>query len=343
MNLAALQATAAALFADDRGLLAMDESNGTCNQRFAELGVPQTEAARRAYREMLVTTPRLGEAISGAILYDETIRQSTAAGVPFVKVLEGAGIIPGIKVDLGARPLAAHPGETVTEGLDGLRERFAEYASMGARFAKWRAVINLGAGLPSQGCLDANAHALARYAALAQEAGLAPIVEPEVLATGDETLETCRAVTEAVLQAVFDQLRRQQVALEGMILKPNMVTPGLARPAQDGVDAVAAATVDCLRRAAPAAVPGIAFLSGGQSDQLASARLNAMAILRKSADARLPWALSFSYGRALQRAALELWRGDPAQVPAAQRALLHRAQCNRAARQGEYTAQMEPA
>jgi fructose-bisphosphate aldolase class I len=343
VNPAALETTAAALFAGDKGLLAMDESTATCDRRFAELGIPQTEAARRAWRELLITTPGLGEAISGAILYDETIRQSAANGIAFVEVLKRAGITPGIKVDLGAKALAGHPGETVTEGLDGLRERFADYAALGARFAKWRAAFDLGAGPPSQACLDANAHALARYAALAQEAGLVPIVEPEVLMTGDQTLETCGAATERVLDAVFDQLRRQGVALEGMILKPNMITPGLACPVQVGASEVAAATLACLRRAVPAAVPGIAFLSGGQSDQLASARLNAMVVLSESARARAPWALSFSFGRALERAALTLWRGDPAKVSAAQKAVYHRAMCNRAARRGEYSAEMEAA
>jgi fructose-bisphosphate aldolase class I len=288
-----------------------------------------------------VTTPDLGQAISGAILFDETIRQSTAGGVRFVTVLEAAGIIPGIKVDLGKRDLAAHPGEKITEGLDGLRERFAEYAAMGARFAKWRAVITLGQDLPTTGCLDANAHALARYAALAQEAGLVPIVEPEVLMDGAGSIETCAKVTERVLHTVFEHLYRQRVLLEGMILKPNMVTPGLACPTPASAQAVAEATVDCLRRAVPAAVPGVAFLSGGQSDAAASERLNAMALLATAPGSRAPWPLSFSYGRAIQRRALELWRGDAARVPAAQQALYHRADCNRAARRGEYSAAME--
>jgi len=343
LDLSALKTTTEALFAGDRGLLAMDESTPSCNRRFAALGIAQTEEARRAWREVIVTTPGLGEAISGAILFDETIRQSTTDGAPFIKVLEKAGIIPGIKVDLGAKDLAGHPGETITEGLDGLRERFAEYAGMGARFAKWRGVIHLGDGLPSQGCLDANANALARYAALAQEAGLVPIVEPEVLMDGDQGLEDCGRVTERVLHTVFEQLYRQRVVLEGMILKPNMITPGLACPIQASVDQVAEATVDCLRRAVPAAVPGIAFLSGGQSDELASERLNAMSLLIKAPGARAPWALTFSYGRALQRLALELWRGDAAKVSAAQKALYHRASCNRAARRGEYSAAMETA
>ena len=341
MDVLALKATATQLFADDRGLLAMDESTPSCNRRFAVLGIAQTEEMRRAWRELIVTTPGLAKSISGAILFDETIRQSTTGGVPFIKVLEQAGIVPGIKVDLGAKDLAGFPGETITEGLDGLRERFAEYARMGARFAKWRAVITPGKDIPTAGCLDANAQALARYAALAQEAGIVPIVEPEVLMDGDETLDACRAVTERTLQAVFEQLHRQRVVLEGMILKPNMIAPGLACTPQVSVEAVAEATVASLRRCVPAAVPGIAFLSGGQSDELASERLNAMSRLINSAGAHAPWPLSFSYGRAVQRQALETWRGDAAKVSAAQKALYHRADCNRAARRGEYSAAME--
>ena len=343
MDQTALKTTASQLFSGDKGLLAMDESTPSCNRRFAALGIPQTEEARRAWRELIVTTPGLAKSISGAILFDETIRQSTTGGTPFINVLEDAGIIPGIKVDLVAKDLAGFPGETITEGLDGLRERFAEYARMGARFAKWRAVISLGEGLPTTGCLDANANALALYAALAQEAGLVPIVEPEVLMDGDESLETCRAVTERVLHIVFDHLHRQRVLMEGMILKPNMVAPGLACPVQASVEAVAEATVASLRRSVPAAVPGIAFLSGGQSDQLASERLNAMSRLISGPGAATPWGVSFSYGRALQRQALETWRGDPSKVSAAQQALHHRADCNRAARRGDYSAAMETA
>jgi fructose-bisphosphate aldolase class I len=294
--------------------------------------------ARRAYRELIVTTPGLGEGISGAILYDETIRQQKKDGTPFVKVLIDAGIIPGIKVDAGAKDLAGFPGEKITEGLDGLRDRLAEYSQMGARFAKWRAVIAIGEGIPSRGCIEANAQALARYAALCQEAGLAPVVEPEVLMDGDHPLERCSAVTEEVLRTVFHQLYLQRVILEGMVLKPNMVLPGLACPQQETVDEVADATVRCLLRAVPAAVPGIAFLSGGQSSELASARLNAMNVRFKS---RLPWALAFSFARAIQQPALEIWRGDEAHVVAAQQALYHRALCNRAARRGEYSAAME--
>jgi len=333
-----LMDTAKALVADDKGLLAMDESNPTCNKRFAKLGIPQTVEARRDYRELIVTTPRLGECISGAILYDETIRQQKKDGTPFIKVLTDAGIIPGIKVDTGAKDMAGHPGEKITEGLDGLRDRLKEYFQMGARFAKWRAVIAIGDGLPSRSGLEANAHALARYAALCQEAGLVPIVEPEVLMDGGHTLERCLKVTEETLRNVFIQLNCQRVLLEGMILKPNMVLPGLACPKQESVDEVADATVNCLLRTVPAAVPGIAFLSGGQSAELASTRLNAMNVRFKS---RLPWALAFSFARAIQQPALEIWRGAEANVEAAQQALLHRAKCNRAARRGEYTSTME--
>jgi len=319
-------------------LLAMDESLPTCNKRFASLGIPQTVEARRAYRELIVTTPRLGECIGGAILFDETIRQQKRDGTPFVKVLIEAGIIPGIKVDAGAKELAGHPGEKVTEGLDGLRDRLAEYVRMGARFAKWRAVIVIGDSIPSQGCIEANAQALARYAALCQEAGLVPVVEPEVLMDGDHTLERCFEVTEKVLREVFCQLYTQRVMLEGMILKPNMVLPGSTCPKQKALDEVADATVNCLLRAVPAAVPAIAFLSGGQSAELASARLNAMNVRFKS---RLPWALAFSFARAIQQPALELWKGQEANVSAAQQALYHRARCNQAARRGEYSQAME--
>ena len=332
--------TAQALVAGDRGLLAMDESTGTCNKRFAPLGIAQTPEARRAYRDMIVTTPQLGESISGAILYDETIRQQTLAGVPFAQALEAAGIVPGIKVDQGTKPLAGHPGELVTEGLDGLRERLAEYVSMGARFAKWRAVITIGPGIPTRGCIEVNAHALARYAAACQEAGLVPIVEPEVLMDGDHGLQRCADVTAETLHAVFLQLRAQGVLLEGMLLKPNMVLPGLAAADPAGVDAVADATVRCLLRNVPAAMPGIVFLSGGQSARLASARLNAMNLRYRS---RVPWALSFSYARALQQPALDAWRGEAANVPAAQQALRHRADCNRAARRGRYDADRDAA
>ncbi len=338
MNTQLLMATARALVAADKGLLAMDESNPTCNKRFAKLGIPQTEEARRAYRELIITTPGLGESISGAILHDETIRQQKRDGTPFLKVITDAGIIPGIKVDTGAKDLSGHPGEKITEGLDGLRDRLKEYFQMGARFAKWRAVITVGEGLPSRSGLEANAHALARYAALCQEAGLVPIVEPEVLMEGEHTLERCRKVTEEALRNVFIQLNCQRVMLEGIILKPNMVLPGLACPQQASVEEVADATVNCLLRTVPAAVPGIAFLSGGQSAELASVRLNAMNVRFKS---RAPWALAFSFARAIQQPALEIWQGQEANVLTAQQALIHRARCNQAARRGEYTAAME--
>jgi fructose-bisphosphate aldolase, class I len=337
-DLNSLLQTAKALIADGKGLLAMDESIPTCNKRFAALGISQTEDTRRAYREMLVTTPLLGQSISGAILCDETIRQQTSDGRPMLESLTHAGIIPGIKVDTGTRELAAHPGEKITEGLDGLRERLTEYFQMGARFAKWRAVISIGDGTPSRSGLEANAHALARYAALCQEAGLVPIVEPEVLITGDHTLAVCLKATRETLREVFIQLNCQRVILEGMILKPSMVLPGLDCITQDSVDEVADATVQCLLQTVPAAVPGIAFLSGGQSAELASARLNAMNI-RYAAQA--PWALTFSYARAIQQPALEIWAGQAANIPAAQEMLLHRASCNRAARLGEYNSSME--
>ncbi len=338
MNVQEIIDTARALIAGDKGLLAMDESNPTCNRRFARLGIPQTEEARRAYRELIVTTPGLGESISGVILYDETIRQKKKDGTPFLKVITDAGIIPGIKVDTGAKAMAGCPGEKVTEGLDGLRGRLAEYSRMGARFAKWRAVIAVGDGIPSRGCIEANAQALARYAALCQEAGVVPVVEPEVLMDGEHTMERCREVTEEVLQTVFNQLYSQRVMLEGMILKPNMVLPGLTCPKQEDLNQVADATVMCLLRAVPAAVPGIAFLSGGQSTELASARLNAMNLRFKS---RVPWALAFSFARAIQQPAMEIWQGQLANVSAAHQALCHRARCNRAARRGEYTPAME--
>ena len=335
-----LKDTAKKLMAGDKGLLAMDESNPTCNKRFAKLGIPQTEEFRRAYRELIVGTPGLGESISGAILYDETIRQRKKDGTPFAKAVTDAGIIPGIKVDAGAKDMAGHPGEKITEGLDGLRGRFQEYFQMGARFAKWRAVITIGEDIPTCSCIEANAHALARYAALSQEAGLVPIVEPEVLMDGAHTLELCREMTEKVLRTVFHQLNFQRVMLEGMILKPNMVLPGLTCPKQESVDEVADATVTTLLRTVPVAVPGVAFLSGGQPGELASARLNSMNVRFRS---QLPWALTFSFSRAIQQPALEIWRGQDTNVKASQQALLHRARCNRASRRGEYNAAMEQA
>jgi fructose-bisphosphate aldolase, class I len=329
------------MVAGDKGLLAADESIPTCNRRFAALGIAQTVEERRRYRELLFTASGLAESISGVILSDETIRQRTADGTAFVRVLGDAGILVGIKVDAGAGELAGHPGESVTEGLDGLRDRLRDYYQMGARFAKWRAVIRIGAGLPSQGCIEANAHALARYAALCQQAGLVPIVEPEVLMDGAHALERCREATTDALRAVFHQLNIQRVALEGMILKPNMVVPGSDCQVQDSIEAVAEATVRCLLEAVPAAVPGIAFLSGGQPGPLASARLNAMQARPNTRDTPVPWVLTFSFARALQEPALSIWGGHEAQRVAAQQALLHRARCNRAARRGEYTGAME--
>ncbi len=326
------------LVTGDKGLLAMDESTPTCNKRFAKVGIPQTEDARRAYRELIVTTPNLGECISGAILYDETIRQQKKDSTPFVKALTDVGIMPGIKVDIGAKDMAGHPGEKITEGLDGLRDRLKEYYQMGARFAKWRAVIAVGNGIPSKGCIEANAQALALYAALCQEVGLVPVVESEVLMDGEHTLKRCFEVTEEVLRMVFNQLYTQRVMLEGMLLKPNMVLPGLTCPKQENVDEVADATVKCLLRTVPAAVPGVMFLSGGQPSALASARLNAMNVRFKS---KLPWVLSFSFARAIQQPALEIWQGKEANRLAAQQALYHRARCCRAARRGEYNAAME--
>ena len=333
-----LIAVAAALMADDKGLLAMDESNATCNQRFAALGIAQTPEMRRQWRDLIVTAPGLGESISGAILFDETMRQQTNSGRPFAQALTDAGMIAGIKVDAGAKDLALHPGEKVTEGLDGLRERLAEYAGMGARFAKWRAVTTIGNAIPGKACIQANAHALARYAALCQEAGLVPIVEPEVLMDGDHTLQRCAQVTERVLRAVFKQLDSAGVLLEGMLLKPAMLLSGSASSEQASVDDVADATVQSFLRVVPAAVAGVAFLSGGQSGELASARLNAMNLRFKS---RLPWPLTFSFSRAIQHPALEIWHGQQAKLADAQKALLHRAACNRAARRGQYSAAMD--
>ncbi|MEQ8855957.1 class I fructose-bisphosphate aldolase [Gimesia sp.] len=338
MSLQQLIETAYAMVADDKGLLAMDESTPTCHKRFAKLDIPQTEEFRRDYRELLVTTPGLNEAISGAILYDETIHQQTKDGKPFVQVLQEAGIIPGIKVDKSTTSLAGFPGEKITEGLDGLRERLAEYVQLGARFAKWRAVITIGEGTPSTGCLEANAHLLARYASLCQEAGLVPIVEPEVLMDGAHTLQRCFEVTEQTLRLVFAQLAAQRVLLEGMILKPNMIVPGLQCPKQNSVEEVADATVSCFRRVVPVAVPGVAFLSGGQSSELASERLNMMNTKYKT---KVPWALSFSFARAIQQPGMEIWSGDSANVAAAQKSMYHRASCNRSARRGEYSTEME--
>jgi len=330
--------TAQALMADDKGLLAMDESTPTSNKRFAALNIPQTEEARRFWRELIVTTPDLAESISGVILYDETIRQRAKDGTPFIKVIIDSGIIPGIKVDTGLSDLAGHPNEKITAGLDGLRERLTEYSRMGARFAKWRSEIVLGDGIPSRGCIEANAEVLARYAGLCQEAGIVPIVEAEVLMEGGHTLERCRETTEEVLHMVFNKLYAQRVMLEGTILKPNMVLPGLSNPTQATLNEVADATVTSLLRAVPAAVPGIAFLSGGQPAELATARLNSMNARFKY---RLPWALTFSFARAIEQPAMEIWKGREANTRAAQEMLNHRARCNRAARRGEYDPVMD--
>jgi fructose-bisphosphate aldolase class I len=326
-----------ALMAPSKGILAADESLPTIARRFEPLGIESTEENRRKYRQMLFTTPGVAEFISGVILFDETLRQCADDGRRFVDVLTASGIIPGVKVDLGAEPLAGVPSERITEGLDGLRERLEEYRTLGARFAKWRAVIEIGDGKPSDYCLDTNAHALARYAALCQEAGLVPIVEPEVLEDGAHTIERCFEVTEATLDHVFTALRAQHVVLEQILLKPNMVVPGTSSPRKASVREVAEATVSCLRRTVPAAVPGIVFLSGGEDPQAATAHLNAMNAMR----ATHPWPLGFSFARALQAPALDAWRGNPDNVPAGQRAFYHRARCNSAARDGRYTLELE--
>ena len=331
-----LEATAQALVAPGKGILAADESTGTIEKRLKSIDVESTEETRRAYREMLFTTPGLGDHISGVILYDETIRQSTRDGVPFTKVLEDAGAIPGIKVDKGAKPLAGAEGEKVTEGLDGLRERLAEYRELGAKFTKWRAVIDIGEGLPSAYAIHVNAHALARFAALSQEAGLVPIVEPEVMMEGPHSIDRCYEVTEATLEAVFNELFSQRVVYERMLLKPNMVVSGKECPTQAGPEEVAEKTIRCFKSVVPAAVPGVVFLSGGQSDEQATANLNAINALGPQ-----PWQLSFSYGRALQAPSLKAWRGDEANVGAGQEALAHRARLNGAARDGTYTPDME--
>jgi len=332
-----LNAVARAIVAERRGILAADESDGTIAKRFKSIDVESTEANRRAYRELLFTTAGIGEYISGVILFDETIRQAAADGTPFVKLLKEQGVISGIKVDKGARPMAGAPGETITEGLDGLRERLAEYVELGAQFTKWRAVITIGDGLPTDRCIDANAEALARYAALSQEAGLVPIVEPEVLMDGDHTIERCFAVTEATLHSVFSALYRHRVVLEDMLLKPNMILSGTTCSQQADVQAVATQTVHCFRQAVPTAVEGIVFLSGGQSNEKATAHLNAMNAMAEAH----PWQLSFSYGRALQEPPLKAWRGEAANLRKAQQAFHRRAQLNGAARQGEYKSSME--
>lgn len=328
------------MVAGSKGLLAMDESTGTCNKRFAALGIPQTEAFRRDWRALIASTENLGNYISGAILFDETIHQNMKDGTPIIEKIIKDGIIPGIKVDAGAKPMAGFPGEKITEGLNGLRLRLKDYFKMGLRFAKWRAVIAIGNGIPTRACIEANAHALARYAALCQEAGLVPIVEPEVLMDGSHDLQTCFAISEEVLRVVFAQLYLQGVMLEGMILKPNMVSPGLSCAKEATVNEVADATVQCLRQSVPAAVAGIAFLSGGQSSKLATAHLNAMHERHQSA---LPWPLTFSFARAIQEPAMKIWQGEEKNKVAAQQVLYHRAKCDNAARWGKYNTAMEEA
>ncbi len=337
-NIPELTKTAAAMVAKGKGILAADESTGTIGSRFKSIGVENTEDNRRAYRELLFTAENLGEHISGVILYDETLRQKSADGTPFAELLSRQGVIPGIKVDTGAKDMALCPGETVTEGLDGLAGRCADYYKLGARFAKWRAVITIGSAIPSASCIWANAHALARYAAICQQQGLVPIVEPEVLMDGDHSIERCEEVTEWTLNAVFDSLYNLRVALEHMVLKPSMVVAGSQAKRQASVDEVAERTIKVLKRTVPGAVPGIAFLSGGQGDELATAHLDAM---NKMGAGSLPWALTFSYGRALQQAALKTWRGSVANVAAAQVAQVHRARMNGLAAMGRYRAELE--
>ena len=331
-----LESTAGALVVPGKGILAADEGESTIKKRFDSIGLECSEENRRAYREMLFTTPGLEEFISGVILFDETIRQTTRDGQSFPEVLAAKGIVPGIKADTGPVDLAGFPGEQVTSGLDGLAERLAEYRELGARFAKWRAVINMGAAIPSSFCIRTNAHALARYAAISQAAGLVPIVEPEVVMQGDHTIARCAAATEAALNQVYFELLEAKVHLEGTLLKPNMVLAGEDCPGQASVEEVAKATINCFRRTVPAAVPGIVFLSGGQSAELATAHLNAINSLGDQ-----PWEISFSYGRALQDPARQAWKGEEANVLAAQKVLYHRAQCNGAACYGRYSEQME--
>ena len=334
---AQLEQTARAMVARGKGILAIDESMPTIKKRFDGIKVESTEENRRAYRDLLITAPGGSDFISGMILFDETIRQSTSGGVPFPQALIDQGIMPGIKVDAGAKDLAGHPGEKVTEGLDKLRERLAEYRELGARFAKWRAVITIGDGIPSTACIEANAHALARYAALCQEAGIVPMVEPETLMDADNTIETCYDVTERTLVTLFNELYRQGVAFEHTILKVNMVISGKKCPVQAGVQEVAAQTVRCLLNTVPASLPGIVFLSGGQSSALATAHLNAM----NAGYQGLPWPLSFSYGRALQEDALKTWSGKAENVERATAVLLHREKMNSLACLGQYSEQME--
>ena len=337
MDVQELNAIARSIVADHKGVLAADESTGTIEKRFDSIGVESTEENRRAYRNLLFTTPGFEEYVGGVILYDETIRQASDDGTPFAELLAEKGVVPGIKVDTGAKDLAGHPGEMVTEGLDGLRARFAEYHELGARFSKWRAVITIGDGIPTDACLHVNAHALARYAALSQEAGIVPIVEPEVLMDADNTIERCHEVTSRTLRLVFEELERQGVALEGMLLKPNMVIAGKQCPSQASPEHVAEQTIDCFLRHVPAIVPGIVFLSGGQSEVEATENLNAINRLGG------PWPLSFSYGRALQASALAAWGGDAANVDAGQAAFLHRSRMNALAVAGDWNAGVEEA
>jgi fructose-bisphosphate aldolase class I len=336
MDMCGMRQAAKALVAEGKGILAADESSPTIEKRFKTIGVASTEENRRTYRNLLFTTPGLGRYISGVILFDETLRQAGADGRRFTEVLAQQGIISGIKIDKGTKSLAGFPGDKITEGLDGLRERFAEYSKLGAQFSKWRAVFTVGANIPSPNCIASNAEALGRFAALSQEAGLVPIVEPEVLMDDDQPLGPHLAVTEEALGAVFQALRRHKVQLEAMLLKPNMVVPGKSCPEQAGNEEIAEATLTCMLRHVPAAVPGIVFLSGGQSDIAATERLNEM-----NRRGKAPWQLSFSYGRALQAPALSAWKGRAENIPAAQAALEHRARCNSAARSGSYSAEIE--
>ena len=337
MSAQELEQTAAAMVAKGKGILAIDESFPTIKKRFDTINIESTEENRRAYRDLLITNPGGNDFISGMILFDETIRQATSDGTPFSKALIDQGIMPGIKVDAGAKDLAGHPGEKVTEGLDGLRDRLAEYKDLGAKFAKWRAVITIGEGIPSRACIEANAHALARYAALCQEAGIVPMVEPEVLMDADNTIDTCYDVTLETLTTVFNELYRQDVTMEHTILKTNMVVSGKQCSTQAGIQEVADKTVKCLLNAVPASLPGIVFLSGGQASATATAHLNAMNATYKD----LPWPLSFSYGRALQEDCLKAWSGEEANLKVAQETLLHREKCNSLACNGEYDASMD--
>jgi fructose-bisphosphate aldolase class I len=340
VNLQELEKTARELVAPGKGILAADESFGTIGKRFEAVGIESSKESRRQYREMLFTTEGIGEFLSGVILFDETIRQEASDGTPLPKVLENQGVIPGIKVDKSTVNLPLSPGEKFTQGLDSLGERLAEYRDRGARFTKWRAVITIGEGIPTGSCIEANAEALALYAAFAQEYDLVPIVEPEVLIDGDHSIEQCYGATEWMLNTTFDEIYEHHVELSGMLLKPNMVISGKDASGQAGVEEVARATVECLLRTVPAAVPGIVFLSGGQTDLQATHHLNAMNRMYKG---RLPWELSFSYARALQGQPMEIWGGNADKVEAAQKAFYHRAKMNSAARSGSYSEEMEEA